>query len=81
MSIASMSFGRPQASPWTRFARETLAAVQAIGHVFAQFDRWLDSPQDQPRTADEVLAYARHIEASDPGMAADLRCAALRTLR
>ncbi len=33
-----------------------------------------------PQTADELLDYARHIEPTMPGLAADLRAAALRHL-
>lgn len=41
--------------------------------------RWRQLMTDgQPQTVDELLAYARRIEPNMPGLAADLRAAALR---
>lgn len=45
-----------------------------------QAQRWLRrlSADALPQSADELLAYARRIESDMPGLAADLRGAALR---
>ena len=62
--------------------RASLAAW--IGDVGAlalrRVQRWLRrlSADAQPQSADELLAYARRIESEMPGLAADLRGAALR---
>ena len=42
-------------------------------------DAWLlSTSHDEPKNAEQVLAWASRIEASEPGFAADLRAAALR---
>jgi hypothetical protein len=38
------------------------------------------STTQEPRNATEVLAWARSVESVEPGLAADLRAAALRAL-
>jgi hypothetical protein len=51
----------------TRVLRGAQVWLQRLGHA----DR-------EPQTAEELLAYACRIERDMPGLAADLRCAALR---
>ena len=79
MNDNSMTFGRPtrlvvpRASLWLG----SLAAV-LITQLRA-LDSWLlSSKQQEPKTAEDVLAWASRIEATEPGFAADLRAAALR---
>lgn len=79
MSNSSMTFGRPtrvvipSASAW--LAGITATLIQGLRRL----DRWQLSLQHaDPRTADEVLAWADRIENTEPGFAADLRSAALR---
>ena len=80
MSNASMSFGRPtrltipRGSLWLG----TLAAWLIT--QLREWDRWLlSSRQEEPQTAEDVLAWASRIEATEPGFAADQRAAALRS--
>ncbi|MCK6420177.1 MAG: hypothetical protein L6Q73_04630 [Aquabacterium sp.] len=80
MSTASMTFGRsttygiPRGSRW--FANAAAALIQLLRRI----DRWQleRSSRRDPRSTAEVLAWARSIEASDPGFAADLRAAVYR---
>ena len=79
MSNVSMTFGRPGrlvvdcGSLWLG----TLAAL--LINQLRALDSWLlSTKQQEPQTADEVLAWASRIEATEPGFAADLRAAALR---
>lgn len=81
MTSASMTFGRrarltiPRGSLWFG----TLAALLIEG--LRRLDRWqLSLKQEEPRDADDVLAWANRIESSEPGFAADLRAAALRAM-
>ena len=80
MSNASMTFGRParltipRGSLWLG----TLAAWLIT--QLREWDRWLlSNRQEEPQTAEDVLAWASRIEATEPGFAADLRAAALRS--
>lgn len=79
MSNVSMTFGRPgrlvvpRGSLWLG----TLAAL--LINQLRALDSWLlSTKQQEPQTADDVLAWASRIEANEPGFAADLRAAALR---
>lgn len=79
MSNVSMTFGRPgrlvvpRGSLWLG----TLAAL--LINQLRALDSWLlSTKQQEPQTADDVLAWASRIEATEPGFAADLRAAALR---
>ena len=79
MTNASMSFGRrerlvsPRGSAWLAGA----AALLIDG--LRRLDRWqLSLQRDEPRTAQEVMAWADRIEQTEPSFAADLRAAALR---
>ena len=81
MTSASMSFGRPmrltvpRGSLWV--ANIAAAAIEGLRRL----DQWmLRAEKDEPRTAEDVLAWAKRIEGSEPGFAADLRAAALRSM-
>ena len=79
MSNTSMTFGRPTrlVVPRTSLWLGSLAAL-LITQLRA-LDSWLlSSKQQEPKTAEDVLAWASRIEATEPGFAADLRAAALR---
>jgi hypothetical protein len=62
--------------PAVREQRSAAGAVRPMGAV----QRWLErmAQPDEPQNATELLAYARSIERDMPGLAADLRFAALR---
>jgi hypothetical protein len=81
MTSASMTFGRParltipRGSLW--FGNLAAFLIERLRRL----DRWqLGMKQDERRDADDVLAWATRIEHSDPGFAADLRAAALRSM-
>lgn len=79
MSNASMTFGRPGrlVVPCGSLWLGTLAAM--LIKQLRALDTWLLSTQpEEPKNAEEVLAWASRIEATEPGFAADLRAAALR---
>ena len=81
MSNASMTFGRPTrlAIPLNPHWLASLAA--AMIHGLRRLDNWLLSKrQDDPKTAEEVMDWANRIEPTEPGFAADLRAAALRSM-
>jgi hypothetical protein len=80
MSTASMTFGRttriaaPRGSIW--FAN----AAAALINLIRKADQWqLARAKREPQNAEEVLAWARDVEPSDPGFAADLRAAVYRS--
>ncbi len=79
MSTASMTFGRttrmaaPRGSVW--FAN----AAAGLINLLRKADQWqLARAKQEPQSAEEVLAWARDVESSDPGFAADLRAAVYR---
>ena len=81
MTNASMTFGRrtrlaiPRGSIWLG----SLAAAMING--LRRLDDWqLRRQRDEPKTAEEVMAWASRIEATEPSFAADLRAAALRSM-
>ena len=79
MSTASITYGRPMRSalPGALFVGATAGLIGMLRRL----DRWmLDASHGEPRTAAEVLDWARRIENTDPGFAADLRAAALRSM-
>ena len=79
MTSASMSFGRPARLKIPRGAMWFAAGAAALINGLRRLDRWqLGAAQDEPRSAEEVLAWATRIEATEPGFAADLRAAVLR---
>jgi len=80
MTSASMTFGRPtrltipRGSLW--FANIAAYAIDGLRRL----DRWqLSLTRQEPKTAEEVLAWATRIERTEPSFAADLRAAALRS--
>ena len=81
MTSASMTFGRrtrlavPRGSLWLG----SLAA--AVINSLRRLDDWqLRKQRDEPKNAEEVMAWASRIEATEPSFAADLRAAALRSM-
>ena len=81
MTSASMTFGRPTRVAIPRGSMWFAAVAGFAVHALQRLDRWQQSlSQQEPQTADDVLAWAARIERSEPGFAADLRAAALRSL-
>ena len=81
MTSASMTFGRRTrlAVPRGSFWLGSLAAAAING--LRRLDDWqLRRQRNEPKTAEEVLAWASRIEATEPSFAADLRAAALRSM-
>ena len=81
MTKASMTFGRPTrlAIPRGSLWLGTLAA--AIINSLRRLDTWqLSQQRGEPKIADEVMAWASRIEATEPSFASDLRAAALRSI-
>jgi D-hexose-6-phosphate mutarotase len=82
MSSASMSFGRPGrlavpiGSDW--FGSITAMLIRGLRRL----DTWSLAHQhrNEPRNAEEVMALARSLEAREPGLASDLRSAAMRSM-
>jgi hypothetical protein len=77
---ASMTFGRatrlsaPRGSIW--FGNAAAALISFLRRL----DQWqLERAKSEPKNAEEVLQWARSIETSDPGFAADLRAAVYRS--
>ena len=80
MSNASMTFGRPTRLTFPRGSLWLGTAAAWLIQQLQHWDRWLLSARpEEPRSAEEVLAWASRIEATEPGFAADLRAAALRS--
>ena len=82
MTSASMSFGRPvrlnipRGSLW--FANGFAMLIEGLRRL----DRWQLGlvRKQEPRTAEDVLAWATRLEPTDPSFASDLRAAALRSM-
>jgi hypothetical protein len=80
MSTASMTFGRPSRIVIPRGSIWFANLAFALINLMRRIDRWqLERAEHEPRTAAEVMELARRIEKTDPGFAADLRAAALRS--
>lgn len=82
MTSASMTFGRPARLTMPRGAVWFAAAAGFLIDGLRRLDRWqlsLAKPA-QPQTAEDVLAWAKRIEPTEPSFAADLRAAALRSM-
>jgi len=60
----------------SREASSDTLATRALQWAQRELRRWVGD--DEPQNTDELLAYARRIERDMPGLAADLRSAALR---
>lgn len=79
MTNASMTFGRPQRMVIPRGSAWVAAGASLLIDGLRRLDRWqLSLQREEPRTAEDVLAWAARIEHSEPSFAADLRAAALR---
>ena len=82
MTSTSMTFGRTHAHyPMPRGAILAGWLVTQLIALARKFDGWQLSHRrpEGPQTVEEVLAWARQIEKTDPGFASDLRAAALRS--
>jgi len=81
MTNASMTFGRPTRLTIPRGSLWFAALAAALINGLRRLDQWqLSMKQAEPSDADEVMAWASRIEATEPGFAADLRAAALRSM-
>ncbi|WP_372525208.1 hypothetical protein [Piscinibacter sp.] len=81
MSTVSMSFGRPVRVTFPRLSVWFARTVGAVTSGLRRLDRsLLDRAAVEPSTPEEVLAWACRIENTDPGLASDLRAAALRAM-
>lgn len=81
MTSASMTFGRPTRIAMPRATALFTQLTEAVLHGLRRLDQWqLSFQQQEPQTPEDVLAWARRIEGSEPGFAADLRGAALRAM-
>jgi len=81
MTSASMTFGRATRTAIPRGSRMFANGAAVLIGLLRHLDRWqLKQAQPQgPQTAEEVLEWARDLEHSDPGFAADLRAAVYRS--
>ncbi|OYU76861.1 MAG: hypothetical protein CFE45_31250 [Burkholderiales bacterium PBB5] len=76
-----MTFGRPTRLTIPRGSLWFGALAAALINGLRRLDQWqLSMKQAEPSDADEVMAWASRIEATEPGFAADLRAAALRSM-
>jgi len=76
---ASMTFGRPTRLTAPRGSIWFANAAAGVINLLRKIDQWqLARAKQEPQNAEEVLAWARHVESSDPGFAADLRAAVYR---
>ncbi len=81
MTSNSMTFGRPARISLPNGATWFASGAALLITALRRLDRWqLGLKQEQPRNAEEVLDWANRIEATEPGFAADLRAAALRSM-
>jgi hypothetical protein len=79
MTNASMTFGRPQRLAIPRGSVWAASAMAFLIDGLRRLDRWqLSLNRDEPRSVEDVLAWAARIEPTEPSFAADLRAAALR---
>jgi hypothetical protein len=80
MSIHTMTYGHPHRVSLPQFGHSLALASAPLTALMRRCSSWLDTRDGEPRTSQEVLAYARRIEDRDPGLASDLRGAAMRDL-
>lgn len=81
MFPTSTTFGRPHRVATPRLA--VWLGLLATGLILRlrRLDAWLLSRRSgEPQSAEDVLAWASRIEATEPGFAGDLRAAALRSM-
>lgn len=74
-AVTTMTFGRPARLQTPNFLKRAAAVLMDLP---ARLDAWLEAREQARMSVDDVLAMARSLEASDPGLAADLRAAAMR---
>lgn len=80
MSTASMTFGRATRTTIPRGSRLFANGAAVLIGLLRRMDSWqLKQAQAEPKTAEQVLDWARSIESTDPGFAADLRAAVYRS--
>jgi len=80
MTSASMTFGRPTRMTVPRGALWLGKLTAVLLSSLRKLDRWqLSLQRQEPQTAEEVMAWAKRIERTEPGFAADLRAAAMRS--
>lgn len=81
MTTTSMTFGRPARLGLPRSATVFAGLAALLIASLRKLDQWqLGMKREEPRTAQDVLAWAARLETTDPGFAADLRAAALRSM-
>ncbi len=81
MSPTSMTFGRPHRVATHRLAVWLGLLTAGLILRLRRLDAWLLSRRSsEPQSAEDVLAWASRIEATEPGFAGDLRAAALRSM-
>jgi hypothetical protein len=73
-----MSFGRPTRVAFPSISSWFAQLTGALISLLRRMDRWQLAARDEPKTPEQVLAWAMRIQNSDPGFASDLRAAALR---
>lgn len=81
MSTPILTLGRTP-RPATPVRANLLASLTvALIKRLRRIDRWqLDQRSNQPKSAQNVMAWASAIESDNPGFASDLRGAALRSM-
>lgn len=76
---ASMTFGRATRTTIPRGSRVFANGAAVLIGLLRRMDSWqLKQAKTEPQTAEQVLSWARSIESTDPGFAADLRAAVYR---
>jgi hypothetical protein len=77
---ASMTFGRATRTTIPRGSRLFANGAAVLIGLLRRMDTWqLKQAKNEPQTAQQVLDWARSIESTDPGFAADLRAAVYRS--
>lgn len=81
MTEASMTFGHGHGLAVPRGSMWLGSLATFLINNLRKLDNWLVSlGREQPQTAQDVLEWAARIERTEPGFAADLRAAALRSM-
>jgi hypothetical protein len=80
MTTASMTFGRSTRLAVPRGSIFFANVAAGLINMLRRLDQWqLSRGNQEPKDAEGVLDWARQIESSDPGFAADLRAAVYRS--
>ncbi|MBL8308138.1 MAG: hypothetical protein JNM33_15705 [Rubrivivax sp.] len=80
MSTYSMTYGRPARLDTKPFFDRIRQGFSAMLDMPRRLDAWMEARDQARMSAQDVLALARSMEDSDPGFAADLRGAAMRSI-